>query len=551
MGDVKEEEQQVESEQSSLDSQLSDYDIIDDVENNRIIHAPAKNSFSEERKRVLIKSSTTSIFGRRSTNTVPPMLKLEEGQGEPVDITNVRILESLKDSINFSMEVSAVELWTLDHTRTKLQRDGHFVNTELCSTEISLLMNEETSQIEPGSGLAGLLWAQEDSSYHQHGPRRRTLSEGTENSSRGKMFATFGTLLSPKSSLRGNMLFQDSTKHNSNSQLNWIDLCPLSIDPDTQDERLDTLVKSGIAYAAGVSFDFLSHYHFNQENRCKGIVIYYAHKDADRSLLMDGINSLYLKNSVQHIGATLALAESRRACLDAKDATLFIQKHIKSQMEQHQNQLEKERKQSSSCASMFLRKIFHPNLTSKPPPSMSWRESLWTFLCCLITMGSVSMIRNLFQIIDRNYDIVLGPIGALMALQFSLTASPTSQPRNIFYGTLVASCITLSSTSILRSPWLQIPSWLSVSITTSTSVAAMSKLGIVHPPAAGLAVVLSLTYCEANDDGNSFCTDGWINMGLYMCANVIAVFCSVILNNMNEKRQYPHYWKLLPCSHRS
>ena len=37
-------------------------------------------------------------------------------------------------------------------------------------------------------------------------------------------------------------------------------------------------------------------------------------------------------------------------------------------------------------------------------------------------------------------------------------------------------------------------------------------------------------------------------MGLMLLGNIIAVFTATLFNNLNVKRQYPIYWRLVPTS---
>lgn len=478
-------------------------------------------------------SRTDSHHGLSSLAPIPP-----EAVEKPDDINKDRLLQSLADSIRHSMEVSGVEVWALNSNRSKLYRAGHYVDPEF--SKIRDMMEEKTTQIEPGSGVAGHLWSQAETPHHHHD---HTAPPDANDAS--AHFMNPANLSSVSSSFRraiGGVRGRHNNAQNKCS-LKWVDLRLLSINPHAQeDQRLTQFVETGLIYGTGVPFDF-HHGHY----RCKGIVLYFAHASANESLLLEESNPPFLKFAADHIGSTLALSESRRLVMDTKKATMFIkdahrQEHL---LNKHSE------KQEQTQLSMFLNKTFSPNLSGKPPAPMPWRESIWTFFGSFVSLAVLTFVRDIVQTIwapkfGENIDIMLGPMGALIALQFSLTAAPAAQPRNIIYGTIVSGCITLFFTALLRS-WFQAPLWITVSLATSVSIATMAKLGLAHPPAGGLAIVLSLT-CGQDSDNIFWC---WINLFLYMFANLIAIFFSTIINNMNEKRQYPHYWSLVPSCSRS
>lgn len=61
----------------------------------------------------------------------------------------------------------------------------------------------------------------------------------------------------------------------------------------------------------------------------------------------------------------------------------------------------------------------------------------------------------------------------------------------------------------------------------------MARLGITHPPAGAAAIVFSSGALS------------WDTMGIFMIGVCVAIFNAVIINNMNDKRQYPTSWPLM------
>ena len=88
---------------------------------------------------------------------------------------------------------------------------------------------------------------------------------------------------------------------------------------------------------------------------------------------------------------------------------------------------------------MFFKKALGGGIN--PPPQMPTRSVLWVFAGTFSSLLVLSLLNEL--VMKRtDYLIVLGPFGALMTLQYALTAAPASQPRNSVYGMTVSLAIT-------------------------------------------------------------------------------------------------------------
>ena len=116
-----------------------------------------------------------------------------------------------------------------------------------------------------------------------------------------------------------------------------------------------------------------------------------------------------------------------------------------------------------------------------------------------------------------------------MTLQFSLTAAPASQPRNIIIGQILSLII---AQGIGQAKHLDL--WFRQTISTSLAIGLMAKLGVTHPPAGAAALFFS--------GGNS----SWAQLFLMLVGNVIAIVCATLINNWSDKRQYPTFWGLRP-----
>jgi len=59
----------------------------------------------------------------------------------------------------------------------------------------------------------------------------------------------------------------------------------------------------------------------------------------------------------------------------------------------------------------------------------------------------------------------------------------------------------------------------------------MCKLGVIHPPAGAAAAIFA---SHDRFDGVYF--------GLMLVGNVIAICVAILINNLNDKKQYPIYY---------
>ena len=68
------------------------------------------------------------------------------------------------------------------------------------------------------------------------------------------------------------------------------------------------------------------------------------------------------------------------------------------------------------------------------PPSPNMDQVAWTVLGTFIGLLGLSSINQYVQYLSaEDLFLILGPFGALMTLQYGLTAAPASQPRNAIY----------------------------------------------------------------------------------------------------------------------
>ncbi|KAL3936684.1 MAG: hypothetical protein SGBAC_008056 [Bacillariaceae sp.] len=78
--------------------------------------------------------------------------------------------------------------------------------------------------------------------------------------------------------------------------------------------------------------------------------------------------------------------------------------------------------------------------------------------------------------------------------------------------------------------------WLRQSLAIASAIGVMAKCGVMHPPAGAAAVVFS---------SGKF---SWIQVGMMLAGNVLAMLSSTFINNWNDKRQFPTFWGFRPIN---
>ena len=351
----------------------------------------------------------------------------------------------------------------------------------------------------------------------------------------------------------------------STGRVVWREIRPTVEDPDQPyNERIELLADSGLGYAAAAPFNI---------HGKKGIVVYMAREGADLARLQSTQNETYLCSAADFIGSALALRAPRENVVRERKLELRVNKrrvvHKLSLLVKHKVQLsdivhgrktELDLQDFTShdhgCASLeidspanessgkkqqqstlgFLFHLFKSKIQTTltkckganvmPPPPSTIEQSLWTFVSVLVSCLILTRTNDAFKSDLQTGGMPLGPFGALMTLQFGLTAAPASQPRSIIFGQAISITIALGVSNLDK--WLTM--YIRQSLATAIAIAVMAKLGVTHPPAGASALLFS------SGDWS------WDNMGLMLIGNAMAIFVATICNNLNDKRQYPTFW---------
>lgn len=166
------------------------------------------------------------------------------------------------------------------------------------------------------------------------------------------------------------------------------------------------------------------------------------------------------------------------------------------------------------------------------PQPVSTNESLFSFVGVTLTLLAVGALnQHLTNTYGKDWTIVMGPLGALLTLQYSLTSAPAAQPRNAIIGQLISLTVAISV------GYLPTEVYIKQALGTAIAVGLMGRAAAVHPPGGAAALLFSSG------------TYSWSNMVTFMLADVITIGMAVLINNSNSLRQYPTYWGLGVTKH--
>ena len=297
---------------------------------------------------------------------------------------------------------------------------------------------------------------------------------------------------------------------------------------DSEDKlRYSLLAYAGFGLVAGVHFDSNGH---------TGVVVYVSKSDANMEHLCSEANILYMSGAAELIGAVskynkvkLRLKQDRQKESKAKGNSEFDKSHntllepLLSREQDYCDDVDPADVTESNFYKFVKKFRGGPD---NPSPHIPVSECFWILISVFITMFTIAITsRSIYEITDDDLLIQMGPLGALMILQFGLSTVPAAQPYNILFGQMTAALISMFISYL--SPF-ELPAKISLSFSISCSI--MVALGFTHPPAGAAAVIFSARKYT------------WASCGLLLLGNVIAIIMSTILNNLHKNRHYPAYW---------
>lgn len=446
---------------------------------------------------------------------------------------------AVADAGRWAFGTVRVEVWVLNDTETQLFQPVGGAWTDPAFRDC---LDERASRLldvrhpeyvipeprAPGVGLPGALWSALDEDGRKWGHEQLPGLAGTTNM----------------------------------GQIVWRDVNQLAEDPDQPwCPRLKAYAECGIGWACAVPLTQNPHH---LGNNSKGIVLYMAREGVDRRKLLNSTNETYLRSAALLVGAAHNLRARRQEAMNDRRSELhsairrariklIALKRMGVDLPQlaedrHRASLRQAKKFSNhdileeleertpctpctQLASSLKRKVI---ITAKktlgagtePPPPFTLRESLWTFSGVLLTLLMVATLNDyLVANHGPDYGIALVPFGAFVTLLYGVTAAPIAQPRNAMLGQILSISIGLVISYLDG-----IDLYIRQALATALAIGSMAKLGITHPPAGADALLFSSG------------TYGWANFAFTLVGNLIAIGAATIINNLNQKRQYPTCW---------
>eukprot|EP01063_Lacrimia_lanifica_P041856 TRINITY_DN9850_c0_g1_i1.p1 TRINITY_DN9850_c0_g1~~TRINITY_DN9850_c0_g1_i1.p1 ORF type:complete len:362 (+),score=54.11 TRINITY_DN9850_c0_g1_i1:354-1439(+) len=166
----------------------------------------------------------------------------------------------------------------------------------------------------------------------------------------------------------------------------------------------------------------------------------------------------------------------------------------------------------------------------------------------LATFGLATVGMYILHMVSNGFGVgILGSMGASACLVFAAPAAVFSQPRNVILGHLLSALLGIGCTKLsldYLAEWS--PRWAShlrkyegacdplfASIAVAAATVLMQRFGIMHPPAAGTALIMASSP-EAY-------AAGWVAAApAAFGASVISA--TGLLNNLSRARKFPMYW---------
>lgn len=572
---------------SSRGSELTTKNTVTTVLNTHIGVVSNSTSFqlaARAKNNKMVKATRTRTTNIKSQEPPPQHLLPTVGQRGaavmmvPSDHHHIdQLHRTVQDACQFAYGIKMVEVWVWDASRSKLFRpeggwwidpywhklhgkggfDEHTETTTTATCTFCQLVDASRHDyitppmLSPGVGIPGVLWSDLRHSDRKH--KRRASGPGGGGSG-GALDANFLLQVFGNLSFNENRLDQAALMNN---RIAWRDVKALADDPhQPRNHRLQIIASTDVRWTGGVAFQIKGQ---------EGVVVYYARDRVDFEKLNDKTNTDYLIQAADFIGSAWALRlprmaaqnrrqeenahnfrRVRRALVSVIRANVSLDEICTSGTDSG-NQRESTSLRTRLSDLFYpatdmgqchlalwkrLKKKVHQSLTKSrgggttAPPTASWNQSTLTAVGVLLSLLSICAVNEEFSItFGADYGFPIGPMAALLALQFGLSAAPAAQPRTIMVGHILS---IVTALIIAEIPSVHV--WVKQSIACSLAVGLMAKLSVVNPPAAAAAFVFA--------DGSW----GIINLMTALLGCLLAILFSVLINNLSNKRQYPSFW---------
>ena len=146
-------------------------------------------------------------------------------------------------------------------------------------------------------------------------------------------------------------------------------------------------------------------------------------------------------------------------------------------------------------------------------------KSILAGLFSTITIGALTYLtyKTLFGL------FLIASFGSSMVLLYGYPESPFAQPKNIFFGHLLTSCV-----GVIFLYFLPLPIFVIIPLAVGIGVTLMIALNVTHPPAGGNPIIVII---------GSVSLDYLINP--VILGSIIILVFGIILNRLILKKKYP------------
>ncbi|RUS21951.1 HPP family-domain-containing protein [Endogone sp. FLAS-F59071] len=172
---------------------------------------------------------------------------------------------------------------------------------------------------------------------------------------------------------------------------------------------------------------------------------------------------------------------------------------------------------------------------SKPPTPSRVTVFVTAFLGSFIGLAGVALLffwsEYFHDILD--WPMLVGPLGATAVLLFAAIDSPLAQPRNCFFGHLVAAVVGVTINKVLSVlPSHELFRWFASALAVSLTILLMQLTNTLHPPAGATTLI---AVCNP-----AIFPLGYFFVAYIVLAILILLVVALLLNNV--MRRYPLWW---------
>ncbi|KAJ6790312.1 hypothetical protein PWT90_10547 [Aphanocladium album] len=171
---------------------------------------------------------------------------------------------------------------------------------------------------------------------------------------------------------------------------------------------------------------------------------------------------------------------------------------------------------------------------TKPANTGNLMPTFWAFVgifCAIIILQVVSMHIPSFE--SHHAPAIVGSFGATAVLEFYAIESPLAQPRNTFFGQVLASVIGVAVAKLfLLSDNFDSIQYVGGALACAATTSVMALTKTVHPPAGATALLAVVD--------NRLLGLGWFLIPVMVLGCALMISVALIINNL--ERRFPIYW---------